>query len=65
MRARRQTALSMLPDVFQRAERRLVQRAALVSSNKGSLGEVGARGIDGAEGTHQKGCFGDREEAGF
>lgn len=48
MRTRRQTAPSMLPDVFQRGERRLVQRAALVSSNKGSLGEVGACGIDGA-----------------
>lgn len=48
MRTRRQTALSMLPDVFHRGERSLVQRAALVSSNKGSLGEVGAHGIDGA-----------------
>ena len=65
MKTRIQTAPSTPPDAFQRGESMPVQRAALVSSNKGSLGEVGACGIDGAQGIHQKGCFGDREEAGF
>lgn len=65
IRTRKQTVPSTSPDVFQCGERMQVQRAALVSSNKGSLGEAAAYCVDRAQGKHQKGCFGDREEAGF